>query len=201
MTVSEIGKRAERPASQTATSVRVWDPFVRLFHWSVVVGVLLNYAILESGKGLHTYVGYAVAALLALRVIWGFVGSRHARFADFVTGPRRILRHLRSEFTGRDRRYLGHNPAGGAMMVLLMILLAAICLTGWMQTLDAFWGELWVEDLHEILSNVLMVFVVLHVLAALVGSLRHRENLVRAMITGRKRAPKGTDVVHEGTAR
>lgn len=181
--------------------VRVWDLFVRLFHWGVVLCVFLNYAVFDDGKIVHRYIGYVLAALLALRVLWGFVGARHARFADFVVRPATVLGYLGALLRGRDRRYLGHNPAGGAMIVALLLLLAAISLTGWMQTLDAFWGDIWLEDLHEILANTLIGFVAVHLLGVLVESLRHRENLVRAMITGRKRAPQQWDRADEGTAR
>ncbi|MDD3444865.1 MAG: cytochrome b/b6 domain-containing protein [Zavarzinia sp.] len=191
---------ADRPASAPAVAptpgVRVWDPFVRLFHWSVVAGVVLNYAVLEEGKPAHRYIGYGVAALLGLRLVWGFVGSRHARFADFVAGPRTVFGHLRAALSGRDRRYIGHNPAGGAMILVLMALIGLIAVSGWMQGLDAFWGEEWVQDLHAIAANVLVGFAVLHVAAALIEGLRHRESLVLAMITGRKRPASGTDVDH-----
>lgn len=129
-----------------ARSIPVWDLVVRIFHWSVVAGVLANYVFLEAGKAPHRYVGYAVAGALAVRVVWGFVGSTHARFADFVTTPRAAAMHIASAATGRDRRYVGHNPAGGLMMLALMALLAAVCITGWMQGLDRFWGEQWLQD-------------------------------------------------------
>ncbi len=168
-------------------TVRVWDPFVRLFHWSVVGGCALNFTILDDGKLAHRWIGYGVLALLALRLVWGVIGSRHARFADFVPGPRDLIAYLGSLIRGREPRFLGHNPAAAVMVLALMALLAAIGVTGWMQTLDAFWGYDWVETLHEGLANGLIVLVVVHVAAALFESLRHRENLILAMITGRKR--------------
>ncbi|OLP55150.1 cytochrome B [Rhizobium rhizosphaerae] len=168
-------------------SVPVWDLVVRLFHWGVVTGCALNLFILRPGKLPHRYVGYGIAALLALRVVWGFIGSRHARFADFVRGPRTVAAYLDEVVKGREKRRLGHNPAAAVVMLLLMALLAGTALTGWMQTLDAFWGEDWVSDLHETLANAIMVVAGFHIAAALFESLRHRENLIWSMVTGRKR--------------
>jgi cytochrome b len=187
------GRRAEH-------RVYVWDPVVRLFHWIVVVGVLLDYFVLEEGKTAHRYAGYVVAGALAVRLLWGFVGSRHARFADFLTTPRVALAHLAAVLRGRDRRYLGHNPAGAAMIVALMGLLAVTCLAGWMQGLDAFWGVEWVQELHEIAANLLVLLAAVHVVSALAESVVHRENLVLSMITGWKRAAAGTDVDHADSA-
>ncbi|KVF17498.1 cytochrome B [Burkholderia vietnamiensis] len=183
-----------------ARSIPVWDLVVRIFHWSVVAGVLANYVFLEAGKAPHRYVGYAVAGALAVRVVWGFVGSTHARFADFVTTPRAAALHIASAAAGRDRRYVGHNPAGGLMMLALMALLAAVCITGWMQGLDRFWGEQWLQTTHALLVDAVLVMAALHVTAALVESRRHRENLVLAMVTGRKRAASETDVDHAAAA-
>jgi len=178
---------AERPAT-----VRVWDPLVRLFHWSLVASFAIAW-LSEDAKALHQGAGYVVLALVAVRLIWGLVGSRHARFRDFVPRPQDLLAYLKSLPSGHARRYLGHNPAGGAMILLLIVSLAALCLTGWMQTLDAFWGEDWVEELHEALANLLLVLVGLHLAGVALASLKHQENLVRAMVTGRKRAPASGD--------
>jgi cytochrome b len=184
----------------TTVWVPVWDPFVRLFHWSVVTGVALDYFLLDTGRPAHRYVGYGVAGLLALRIVWGFVGSRHARFADFVAGPGVVFAHLRAAVAGRDRRHLGHNPAGGVMIVVLMALIAALSLTGWMQGLDAFWGAEWLQETHALAADALVVLAAVHVTAAGAEGLRHRENLVLAMVTGRKRAAAGGDVDHADPA-
>jgi cytochrome b len=129
-------------------------------------------------------------ALLALRIAWGFVGPRHARFGNFVKSPRAVLTYLRDVALLRAPRYLGHNPTGGAMIVALLTMLAGTCVTGWMMTTDAYWGAEWVEDVHEALANATLALVVLHVIGVLVASFEHRENLVTAMITGRKRAER-----------
>lgn len=192
--------RVKVPASEAKlrapAPILVWDPIVRIFHWTVVLGVLLNYFWLEGGKMPHRYAGYVVAGVLGIRVMWGFVGSRHARFADFVVRPRTMITHLAAVFMHRDRRYVGHNPAGGMMVLALMTLLAGVCLTGWMQGLDAFWGVLWVQTVHKICANAIVWLAALHVLAALAESFLHRENLILSMITGRKRPARGTDIDH-----
>ncbi|MDD2878051.1 MAG: cytochrome b/b6 domain-containing protein [Acidiphilium sp.] len=183
------------------TSVRVWDPIVRIFHWTVVLGVVLDYSLLDTGKLPHRYVGYVVAGALVVRILWGFIGSPHARFADFVVPPRVAVVHLWNALRRRERRYIGHNPAGGVMMLGLMGVLAITCLTGWMQGLDAFWGIAWVQRLHGFGADLIVAMAVLHVTAALAESVLHRENLVLAMITGRKRAATGTDIDHASAAR
>lgn len=177
-----------------AASVRVWDPFVRIFHWSLVASFALAWVTAEDAKTLHMWAGYAAGALIALRVIWGLVGTRHARFSQFIRSPLTVAAYLRDVVTGREARYLGHNPVGGLMIVALIATLANVCLTGWMQTTDAYWGVEWVEEVHEAIASFMLALVGIHVLGVIVTSLRHRENLVRAMITGRKRPPGATDI-------
>ncbi len=174
--------RSERPAT-----VRVWDPLVRLFHWSLVISFTIAW-LGEGGRGLHQAAGYVVLALVAVRLIWGFVGSRHARFRDFVPRPQGLLAYLKSLRSGHPRRYLGHNPAGGAMILLLLAMLILTGGSGWLMTTDAFWGIEWVENLHAVAANLTVVLVFAHVAGVLFSSLAHRENLVLAMINGRKRA-------------
>lgn len=174
-------------APSQAPTIRVWDPFVRIFHWSVVCGCAIDLTLLDDGKLAHRWIGYSVMALVGLRLIWGFIGTRHARFADFVSGPRALLAYLAAMRCGREPRFIGHNPAAAVMIIALLVLLNAIGVTGWMQTLDAFWGAEWLESLHGGLANLLVVLVGVHVGAAILESLRHRENLVLAMFTGRKR--------------
>ena len=174
--------RTERPAT-----VRVWDPLVRLFHWSLVISFTIAW-LGEGGRGLHQGAGYVVLALVGVRLIWGFVGSRHARFRDFVPRPKGLLAYLKSLPSGHPRRYLGHNPAGGAMILLLLAMLILTGGSGWLTTTDAFWGIVWVEDLHKAAANLTMALVCAHLAGVVFSSLAHRENLVLAMITGRKRA-------------
>ncbi|MCX5513109.1 cytochrome B [Kaistia algarum] len=176
------------PVPKGAGTIPVWDPVVRLFHWTIVTACILNLFILEAGETAHRFVGYVVAIALTLRFLWGFAGPRHARFADFFPTPRRLIPYLRDLRRGREPRHVGHNPAGAVMMLLLMSLLASLCLTGWMMGLDAFWGEEWLEELHGALANGILVLALVHAGAAIVESWRHRENLVLSMVTGRKRA-------------
>lgn len=175
------------PAPPGPVSVRVWDPFVRVFHWSLVGLVAAAFLTGDEATRAHELIGFAVAALVAARIVWGFVGGRHARFADFVRPPGVVLRHLVDTMRLRAPRVLGHNPAGGAMILALLSTLIAVSATGFMMTTDAFWGEEWVEDLHAVLVYGLIGLVVLHVTGVVVAGIEHGENLVRAMITGRKR--------------
>jgi cytochrome b len=166
---------------------KVWDPLVRIFHWGLVAAFLVAWTTGDEIKRLHIAAGYCVIGLVAFRIVWGFVGGRHARFADFVRGPRAVASYLRDTAGLRARRYLGHNPAGGAMIIALLIMLSIIGATGFMMTTDTFWGVAWVQDAHETAVNLTLGLVVLHILGVVVASYEHGENLVRAMITGRKR--------------
>jgi cytochrome b len=177
-----------------ATTVKIWDPLVRVFHWSLVASFAIAWISAEEWNDLHQWAGYAAGALITFRLLWGLVGTRYARFAQFVRSPGTVAAYLKDILTGRERRYLGHNPAGGMMIVALMLCMAGLCITGWLYTTDAFWGEEWVEETHELLANLLLGLVGLHVAGVLVAGFRHRENLVRAMVTGRKRAPGSGDV-------
>ena len=168
-------------------TVKVWDRFVRVFHWSLATLFLVAYATGDEIEKVHIAVGYTIAALLALRIVWGFIGPAHARFANFVRPPREVLAYLRDVALLRAPRYLGHNPAGGAMIVALLIMLAGTATTGYMLTTHAYWGSKFVEEVHEAFANLTVGLVVLHVLGVLVASFEHGENLVKAMITGRKR--------------
>ena len=170
-------------------TVRVWDPFVRIFHWSLVSLFVLAFVTGDESEWLHIRIGYAIAALVALRIVWGFVGTRHAQFRDFIRAPRELAAYLGQALQWRAPRHLGHNPAGGAMVVALLAMIAGIAATGFAMTTDAFWGAEWVEDLHEGLVYTTVGLIVLHVAGVIFSSLEHGENLVKAMITGRKRAP------------
>ena len=175
--------------------IRVWDPFVRLSHWATVA--LFAAAFLGSDqKWLHEPAGYALLVLTSLRILWGFAGPRHARFVSFVVSPAAVLRYLRLLRQGRAPRYLGHNPAGGAMIVLLLADLSLAAVSGWMAETDRWFGVPWVDALHHITGNLLLPLAVLHVAGVIVSSWLHRENLVRAMITGGKprQAPEYADL-------
>jgi cytochrome b len=184
--------------------IPVWDRFVRSFHWLLVGAFFTAYLVEDDWLGVHVWAGYLVFSLVVLRLAWGVVGSQHARFTDFVRRPREVFDYLRAMLTGRARRHLGHNPAGGAMVVALIASLLATTMIGMLllgsEPGNALHGvvrtlglagetsEEALEETHEFLANATLVLIGLHVLGVLFSSLQHRENLPRAMVTGRKRA-------------
>jgi len=190
-TTHELRARAR---SAAAAEIKVWDPLVRIFHWSLAASFLLAWLSAEDWDLLHYWAGYAAGGLIAFRLLWGFAGPRYARFSQFLRAPSTVRAYLRDMLSGRERRYIGHNPAGGAMVLCLLAGLAALSFSGWLLTTDAFWGSDLLEGLHELLANGLLALVLLHVGGVLFASLRHRENLARAMVTGRKQAPAPGDV-------
>jgi cytochrome b len=169
-------------------TVNVWDPFVRIFHWSVAALFLVAYVTGDAYELTHNVAGYMLAGLLVLRIVWGFVGPAPARFSNFVYSPRAVMAYLRDAIRFRSPRYLGHNPAGGVMILALLTMLIALSITGHMMTTDAYWGSQWVDDLHDALAKLTVGLIVIHVVGVLVASVEHRENLVKSMITGRKRS-------------
>ena len=185
MTTSNEATKA-RGAEQRAF-VRVWDWFIRIFHWSLVSFFAIAWVTADELDRLHEIAGYVVAVLIGLRIIWGLVGTRHARFSDFVYRPSVVIAYLRDSVFLKAKRYLGHNPAGGAMVVALLICLVAISATGIMLTGDSLGVEDLIEELHEAIANLTLGLVVLHVGGVILSSLEHRENLVKSMISGLKR--------------
>jgi cytochrome b len=244
------------PADGNTQEIRVWDPAVRLFHWSLVVAFATAYLSGDDVLDVHVWSGYGVTGLVLFRLVWGVIGTRYARFRDFVRGPTAVLAYTRDVLRGRAARYLGHNPLGGAMVVALLLGLAGTTVSGlalyaeqekagpfagWITgahggsgapDTDAVVGthraepaasisaayrprpstvsaasscheghraareaegneeDGWLGEVHEFLSNVTLGLVVMHILGVFVTGLVHRENLVKAMITGRK---KNTD--------
>jgi cytochrome b len=176
------------------TTLRVWDRAVRALHWVLVGAVALSALGLVALFGVHQPAGYVALAVIVLRAVWGVVGTRYARFAQFVRGPRASWRYARAVADGREPRYVGHNPLGAWMVVALMACVAGLALTGWLYTTDAFWGDEGVERIHRALAWTLLGLVVAHVAGVIFTSLRHRENLVASMLHGDKRAPEGDDV-------
>jgi len=169
-------------------TVKVWDPLVRIFHWSLATLFVVAYATGDDIEKVHIAAGYTIAGLVALRVIWGLIGPQHARFSNFVRSPAVTLAYLRDVMLLRAPRYIGHNPAGGAMIVALLVMIAGSCITGYLMTTDAWWGSKALEEVHEAFANLTVGLVIFHVLGVLIASFEHRENLVKAMFTGRKRA-------------
>lgn len=118
--------------SQTDNTVRVWDLIVRVGHWVLVIGFLVAWLSADEGETVHVWSGYVIAAVVAIRLVWGIVGTRHARFTDFVRGPGTVIRYLKGLVRGKAPRYLGHNPAGGAMTIALLLALSVTASSGMM---------------------------------------------------------------------
>jgi cytochrome b len=164
----------------------VWDAAVRILHWTLVLSVATAWLTRHSPGGWHEWIGYAALAVVAARVAWGFIGSRHARFADFVRSGPATVHYARAVVAGREARFVGHNPLGGWMVLVLLTMVVLVGFTGWLYTTDRFWGVDWVEETHETLSNILFLFVAFHIAGVIYTSIRHRENLVASMLHGRK---------------
>jgi cytochrome b len=174
--------------------IRVWDPFVRLFHWALALSIATAWLTGEEWRWAHEAAGYVAGALVVARMLWGFLGARYALFTQFVRPPATIVAYVTAIFSGTERRYLGHNPAGGAMILVLLTAIVATATTGWLLTTDLFWGSRPIGIIHSLCGNAVVVLVGVHVIGVVLASLRHRENLVRAMATGFKRAPGPADV-------
>lgn len=226
-----MGRKPARPAwsgTERRSVVKVWDIFVRFSHWAVALGFFVAYLTEDDFLTLHVWAGYLVGGLVVLRVAWGLVGPKHARFSDFIAGPRRVLAYLVQMASFRAPRHLGHSPAGGAMAIALWLGMVAIVWSGLevyaieegrgplaaLSAGPALSGEALVaaaeasedeaeddtegaeskggggawEEIHEVLSNLVLILVGLHVAGVVLACLAHRENLVRAMVDGRKRA-------------
>jgi cytochrome b len=226
--MAKVQSKGMTAAGRIEREVRVWDLFVRIFHWTVAIGFFVAYFSEDGPITIHVWAGYAVGALVLLRIVWGFVGPQHARFSDFVWKPGVVLRYLGDLMMLRGHRYLGHSPGGGAMVVALLIGLfvtvgSGLVLYAVEENAGPLAGivtgastqesvpavgeegqydeveergdergagseELW-EEAHEVLANLTLVLVILHVAGVLLASYVHHENLTRAMLTGRKRAP------------
>jgi cytochrome b len=175
--------------TERETSTLVWDVPVRVFHWLLVLcfaGAWLT-AESEHWRLVHVTLGYTMAALVAFRVVWGLMGTRYARFASFVRGPRAVLAYLRSLSGPKPEHHTGHNPAGALAIVGLLALIAVTAASGW-ATYSEIGGD-WLEEAHELAANGLLALVLVHLVGVVVGSWVHRENLVRSMLTGRKPVP------------
>ncbi len=218
----------------TSRTVSVWDPVVRLGHWIIVVGFFTAYLSGDELLGVHVWAGYTVAAVVLIRVIWGFVGTKNARFAAFVRGPVTVIADIKGLVTGKAKRHLGHNPAGSAMIIALLIALTGTTASGMAlyaaedgrgplagvfasqssaQTAEPRVAEVrsnrdsddddderdegregsnqgeFMEALHSAFTYLTLALIALHILGVIASSFAHRENLVSAMITGRKRKP------------
>jgi len=197
-------------------SVKVWDIMVRVFHWSLAIFFLLAYVTGDELETMHAYIGYIIIGLLGFRVIWGIVGTRYARFTDFIYSPQTIMAYLKSLLTSSPKHYLGHNPAGGAMVIVMILFLTLVSWSGLkayeaegkgplasteISVVSTAVADDWYEDdhrhghrgeddfwedIHEFIVNFMLLLVFVHLGGVLVSSVLHRENLVRSMVTGRK---------------
>ena len=182
-----------------SNDVKVWDLLVRLFHWTLVLSFAIAYLTEDDWMLLHVYAGYVIGILLLFRLIWGFVGSRYARFSSFVYRPGIVRDYLKKAVAFKAPRYMGHNPAGGAMILMLISVLAVTVISGLFLygTTDysgplagVFQGEFAadiLEETHEIFADLSVLLIVLHLGGVIFSSLEHQENLVKSMITGLKK--------------
>lgn len=166
--------------------VKVWDRVVRGTHWSVAALVFFQF-LNEDGAPLHRYAGYLAGALVLLRLAWSTRASGFAHYSKWLPSVTRIKTYLRAARNGRAPRMLGLNPLGACMALLIWTLILLLAASGWMMGWDMFWGEEWLEDIHALLAWSLLGCVAIHVTAVIVTSVRHKENLPKAMLTGRKR--------------
>lgn len=166
--------------------ILVWDWPVRIGHWLLVGSFALAWITGDSEEWrlVHAFAGGTLVGVILFRLLWGVAGTRHARFAGFVRGPGSVLGYLKGLLVGQPAHTAGHNPAGGWAIVALLALGLLAGASGWL-TYEEIGGEMF-EELHEALTAAMLGVVVLHVAGVIVASLAHRENLVRAMLTGRK---------------
>jgi cytochrome b len=207
------------------TSIKVWDIFIRLFHWTLVVVIINQYLTGDRIKHVHVNSGYFLIGLLLARILWGFVGSKHAKFSDFLYGPNAIINYLKGLIKGKPKHYIGHNPAGGLMIFIMLFTLLVTAFTG-LKTLGSrgqgpladqgismvlityavvdkqndndhkssikehvqknekyeFWKEI-----HEAMTGFMIFLIIVHIGGVIVSSWVHKENLILAMITGKKK--------------
>jgi cytochrome b len=220
--------------SSSTKTVSVWDPLVRIGHWTLVITFFIAYFTEEDFLTQHTWAGYVVGTVVLIRIIWGFIGSKHAKFKDFIYSPSAIFVYLKALISRKPQHYLGHNPAGGVMVLALLLSLSATIYTGMAlyaveknagplagivanndKTLpkasiiptayadeDGDEGEneqenfsvneadeeFW-EGLHEFFVNFTLLLIALHIGGVLLSSYVDKENLIKAMLTGRKEVP------------
>ena len=173
-------------ASNQKQSVLVWDMPIRIFHWLLAISFAGAWLTSESEaqQMIHYAFGYSACILVLFRIIWGIVGTRYARFSQFIKGPAETIHHIKSLMTCSEHSGLGHNPAGALVMISLMILILLIGLTGYW-SIKEFLGDV-MSEAHETIANITLVVVVIHVAAAIIMSFLQKENLVKSMLSGKK---------------
>lgn len=182
----------------------IWDPLVRIFHWTLVISFSIAFISEDDYLTIHSWAGYTILSLLIIRMFWGFVGTKHAKFSDFTFSKQEIIQFIKDTFSLKAKRYLGHNPAGGAMVILLILSLLFTACSGLvvfaieegqgplaflLLEVSPFWGDI-VEEVHEFLANFTLFLVAVHIAGVIIESLIHRENLIKSMWTGKKRRQK-----------
>ena len=170
----------------TTTQIRVWDAPTRVFHWLLVLSFAGAYLTSESERWslIHITLGYTLGGLITFRLIWGFVGTRYARFTSFVKGPSEVLQYAKSMATLKPKHFVGHNPLGAVAIVLLIVSGIAIVVTGYAAFYEI--GGEWVAELHEVASHIMLILVGIHIVGVIAASWLHKENLARAMVNGFK---------------
>jgi cytochrome b len=177
--------------------IKVWDLPLRIFHWLLVAGFFIAYLTEDDLLTVHVWAGYLVTGLLVFRLIWGFIGNQYARFSNFLCSPAKSIAYLKDLIALKTQRYIGHNPAGAAMIVLLLVSLLATVITGFavygadqaagpLANIGSANEKMW-EEVHEFFANFTLILVVVHVAGVIVESYIHRENLARAMMHGFKK--------------
>ena len=203
---------------------RIWDPLVRIFHWGLVLAFTVAYLSGDEESSLHIYSGYVVLGLIAFRVVWGMIGTRYARFSNFVYSPKTVIQYLKGLVAKKPEHYMGHNPAGGWMIIAMLLCLSIVSASGLkvyaieeglgplageapaLTVISAAYAddddddhgknedrhgededaeEFW-EEIHEVSSNLMLLLIFLHIAGVIVSGRLHDENLVKAMLTGKK---------------
>ena len=182
-------------------SVYVWDPLIRIFHWTLVIAFTIAFISEDDYLTIHSWAGYTILSLLTIRIFWGFVGTKHAKFSDFIFSKKNIIQFTKDTLSLKAKRYLGHDPAGGAMVIFLIVSLLFTACSGLvifaieegqgplvflLSDVSPFWGDI-VEEVHEFFANFILFLIVIHIAGVIVESLIHRENLIKSMFTGNKR--------------
>ena len=190
--ISNLNFSTSDSITASQQQVKVWDILVRFTHWAVAAGVIANLAFTEDGGQIHEYVGYTVVALVVIRLLWGFVGTKYARFSDFFPTPKRVKSHLnelKAQHVNNQSvktEHLGHNPLGALMMFALWGAIIGLGLTGYLMESQVLGNKDLFEEIHEVLANSLFLLVPLHVISAIVMSRLQKQNLIKSMVTGNK---------------
>jgi len=177
--------------------IKVWDLPLRIFHWLLVIGFFIAYLTEDDLLTIHVWAGYLVSGLLVFRLIWGFIGNDYARFSNFLCSPAKSIAYIKDLIALKTQRYIGHNPAGAAMIVLLLISLLGTVITGFavygadqaagpLAAIGSANEKMW-EEVHEFFANFTLILVLVHVAGVAIESYIHRENLAKAMVHGFKK--------------